>query len=904
MRNNILTCFLLVAVFMASAETKDKEKELAKNATSTKSIGTVSSEEMEKFSALNPENALFGLIPGLTVLSNGGPVFSNSPTIKLRGVSTLNFSDPLVLIDGVQRPLSRLVISEIESVSVLKDAAALAPYGVRGANGVILIKTKSGEFGKMKVDVKYQHGIITPFRLPVMVDAPTYAAAWNEAITNDGLASTAKIYTPNEIELFRNGTNPDLYPNVNWMNEVSRDAGNSNQLDISFNGGSDKVRYFTNVNYTNDFGLINPFPSEEGYNTALNYYKLNLRTNLDVRLTETTRMRLNVMGSIDDYARPNIGISTIYQRAVSIPASAFPIKTTSKQWGGSLIYKAQNPVANIASSGYVRSQNRILFADLTLEQNLNAVLPGLMAEGGMSYDNMAEYLDTKAKTFQYETGGVIYGSNSELTFTTTLNDMYMNSTLWGKLKHEASFENSKLSSYLMYTQEDAQRKTRNNHVARQSFVGGVNFASSSRYFFDLAASYSGSSYLSANRKFGFYPAVSGAWLISAEDFMNEITDIDMLKLRASFGYAGNDAMSYELDRQYYMSGPSYYFTNTNATAVSLKEGKLPTTNLRAELAQITNLGIDLLALNGLNISVDGFYEKRSGILVSNSAVTSGVLGVVAADVNAGIVENKGIEVLLDYSGKLGDLSYGFNTQFSYAKNKIIERNEGFKPYNYLYTTGNSVGAYYGLQAMGFFKDQADIDNSPAQLFSAVKPGDIKYVDQNNDNKIDADDVVKLGYPVNIPEIYYSFKLNFEWKGIGLDMLFQGISNVQINRNIKDIHWPMYSNGNISEWYYNGGRWTPETAATATLPRLTTLENANNFRANSIWMNDGSYLKLRYADLYYQLPLMESSKLKEVKFFVRGTNLFSVDKIKNIDPEVTSVGYPTLTSYFAGCTVTF
>ena len=870
--------------------------------TSTMASGTATHSQLEKSTALNPENALYGLIPGLTVLGNGGMVYDNRPTIQLRGVGSLNSSNPLVLVDGIERPLDRLSNAEIESVTVLKDAGAVAIYGIRGANGVILVTTKRGEIGKMKVDVQYQHGITKPFRLPTMVDAPTYAMALNEAMANDGILIPK--YTADEIELFRNGTNPDAYPNVNWLKETTRESGNSNDLNLAFSGGSENIRYFTNINYSNDFGFIKPIASEEGYNTALNYYKLNVRTNLDVRLTPSTLMKVNVMGSIDDYSRPNIGPGTVYQRALGIPAGAFPVKTTTQHWGGNLIYTNQNPVAAIASTGFVRSQNRILFTDMSISQDLGIFLTGLTAEAGIGYDNMAEYNDTKSRTFQYETGGVLYGNNSDLVFSSTLNDMYMNSTMYGKLNHIASVGESKITSFLLYLQEKSQRKTRNNLVARQSFVAGVNYELKDRYFVDLVGSYSGSSYLPKGEKYIFYPSLSAAWVLSNEDFMKGITNIELLKLRVSYGTSGNDLMSYELDRQYFVGGASYYFNPSNTVASATKEGQLPTSNLTAELSKKANIGIDLMMLKGLNLSIDAFNENRSNILVANSSVTSTVLGVTPSQVNMGVVQNQGIEAALSYSGKSGDFSYGATAQFSYVKNKIIEKNEGYKPYQYLYTTGNAIGTYYGLEAIGFFADAADIANSYPQLFSTVSPGDIKYKDQNGDQKIDSYDVVKLGYSTVFPEIYYSFALNADYKGFGVDALFQGVTNYSVSRTTADLYWPMQNNGNISEWYYNGGRWTVENKENAKLPRLTTKDNANNFRGNSLWLEDGSYLKLRRLEIYYKYNFKKKSVLNELKVFTRGMNLFSLDGIKDKDPEVMGMSYPSMSSYHVGCNISF
>lgn len=870
---------------------------------STLSTASATFEQMEKFSAINPVNALYGLIPGLTILSNGGPAYNSQPTIQLRGIGTTGNASPLILVDGIERPIERLSVSEIENVTVLKDAAAVAIYGMRAANGVILVTTKRGEYGKMKVDVKYQHGFTKPFRLPKMVNAPTYALALNEALRNDGLSPK---YTEDEIELFRNGSNPDLYPNVNWLDEATRNKGDNNELDLTFSGGNERFRYFSNINYANDFGLINPIPSVEDYNTALNFYKLNLRVNLDFKLTATTKIKLNIMGSIDDYNRPNIAPNTLFQRTISIPSAAFPVKTSSGQWGGNLIYKNTNPAASIAASGFTRSQNRLLFADLVLTQDLSVFLKGLSAEVGVGYDNKAEYLDTQSRTFIYEYAGTKYGENTELSFNKSLNSMYMNSTLYGKVNYFTQNAHSQFNALLLYFQEDFQNKGRNTHVARQSMVASASWALYDKYFLDATASYAGSSYLSKGDKFRLYPAVSAGWLLSSEKFFPRSEYLDLLKLRASFGLSGNDRMSYELDRQFYTGGDNYYFGNGSSVANSLKEGQMATRNLEPELSRKVNVGLDLIAFKGLNLSIDAFYDYRKNILVAGSPVISQVLGAVAPMVNKGIVENKGIEASLTYTGKVGDLNYNIGGNFAFARNKIIESGEGYQPYDYLYNRGNSIGAYRGLQSNGFFADEADIQQSKKQSFSVVRPGDIKYVDINNDDQINEYDQKVLGYSTRAPEIYYGFNVAADYKGLGFSAQFQGIEHFQVARTTDHIYWTLQNNGNISDWYYNGGRWTSENRENAKLPRLTTQGNNNNFRANDIWMADGSYLKLRSLEIYYSLPSrwIKAVKLSKVKLFARGMNLFSIDHIKDKDPEYMGNEYPTLSSYHLGASLSF
>lgn len=878
------------------------------------SVSTIGADQLAKSSALNPENALYGLLPGLAVMQNGGVAGSRNPDMYIRGKGTMNNANILVLVDGFERPLSSLSIPEIERITVLKDAAALAEYGQRGANGVLLVTTKRGENQALKVDVSFETGMNQAFRLPDLYDANAYEMAINEARANDGLPAQ---FSNDELAAFKSGNSPELYPNVNWFDKILRNYGTNSNFNASFTGGTKNVKYFTTLNYQKEDGLfdhgsINPYSTQSEYN------RFNFRSNLDVDITQTTHFRINVAGNIYNMNRPGTTADNIFDAMYSIPSAAFPVKTLNNKWGGTELYD-NNPMALLTATGYATTHSRTLLFDASLKQNFDKYLKGLSGEVALSYDNSATYWDGKTKKFAYETtniqkdpatGAIIdtiyttYGQESSLSPYSSLGGQWRHSNFWGKLNYVSTWGQNNLLATLIYQQDKATDSGQYKTFLHQSIIGTARYSLDEKYFASLTVSYSGSSVLPPNKKFGVFPAVSGAWLINKESFLEKSNVIKLLKLRGSWGITGNDLMTPNLYEQGYNSGGGYYFTNNNTSQGGYYEGRLATQQLTWEKSYKTNVGIDANLFGKLDASLDLFYDKRNDILVTTDGIISDVLGVNPSYKNLGVVSNKGLELSLNWNDQIGSLNYQIGGQISMAKNEIIEMAESFRAYDYLKRTGNPIGQTFGMQAIGFFKDMNDIANSPKQLFSDVAPGDIKYKDQNNDNVIDQLDEVPIGFSTGYPEVYYSFNLGFNYKGFGIDAQFQGATNQSVYLNTKSVFWPLRDNTTIST--FSDNHWTPSTSGSATLPRLTTLNNSNNFRSNTIWMENGSYLKLQTAEVFYELPKqsVEKLKLSKARIFVRGMNLLSIDNVKVMDPEETGTGYPTLSSYLLGISVAF
>ena len=881
----------------------------------TSSIDVAYSDDLTKSSVNNPEESLYGQLAGLAVLQNGGDPWNRRPDMFIRGIGTYISNSMLVLVDGFERDFSSLSLDEIESVSVLKDGAALSMYGQRGANGVILVTTKRGEYDSFHVDFSLDRGNVMPFRTPDFLDAYDYARAVNEASALDG---NPFVYSEWDLQDFQSGNQPFFFPDVDWFDETLKDFGTRTDFNASFRGGGEAVKYFVSLNYQNERGVLDNTTLDDRYNSQMKYDRFNFRTNLDIDLSPTTRFLINVAGNIDGRKEPGARIANIFDALYSIPSGAFPIKSINGEWGGTEYYD-NNPVALVSSTGLRTPHSREISADGRLIQDLSDFLPGLSADVAVAYDNMAAYWESKTRGFVYEsvsvsrnpeTGAITdttiaaYGSDTDLQASDNFGGQRRHATLTGKLNYVTSWGNSDLETTLLYHQDKRVNDGQYNTFLHQNIVASASYGYKNRYFIDGILSYNGSNVLPENNRWGFFPAVSGAWLLSREDFLLDNPTVSFLKLRASWGLNGNNIMSPNLYDQGYFSGGTYYFTDNNNSDGGIVEGQLAAEDLTYEKSYKSNLGLDLEMFSRLQITVDAFYEKRTDIIASSNGSVPVLIGVGRPVQNVGIVENKGFETSFNWEENRGDFNYHIGGNFSFARNKILEMNEEFQPYDYLKQTGNPVGQQFGLESVGFFADEAEIENSPKQLFSEVRPGDVKYKDQNGDNIIDQLDIVPMGYAGGYPEMYFAGTIGLEWKGLGVDALFQGIANQTLYLNTKSVFWPLRGQNTITT--FSADRWTPETKETATLPRLSLLENANNYRRNDIWLTSGDYLKLRRVEVYYKFSdsLLNKLKMKSAKIYVRGMNLFSLDNIDVVDPEEIGVTYPTMASYHLGINLGF
>lgn len=556
--------------------------------TSSYSINGVNASAFEKSPYIDISKALYGKVAGLNVYQGTGSSADNVSTLSIHG------NAPLVLIDGFPRDISDITSMEIESCYVLKDAAAAALYGMRGANGVVLITTKRGISNGLKVNVDYNFGVNTQFRSPDFADAYTYANALNTALSGDGLPAR---YNAQELDAFRTGIYPYDYPNVDWWNETLNNTGLTHNLKMSFSGGSDKFRFYTVVDYYRDRSMLKKNTEDTRFDTTPTDTRLTVRTNLDVKVTESTLLKAGIVGRLKEFRGTRYGRSAIFNKIYGIPSAAFPIRYENGIYGGSSVYGTGNPVALLKDYGHIRNVYGTLLADLSIRQDLSALTKGLAAEASVSFDNIGGMNETTNKEYRYMnsnasitsdgtlvTTPAIYGTDSETLGHTQPSKLMLRSDFQAKVDYNRTFGKHQVGGALIYDMQSVVKNSRNNSQKNQSVLVNATYTYDNRYSLNAVFNRSGSAYLPDGDKYSNYPAVSAAWIVSNEAFMEKVTPINLFKIRASYGLSGWDGnLSHELWRQSYGSGGAGYNFGVNAGGQSGgSEGDLPVIGLVAE----------------------------------------------------------------------------------------------------------------------------------------------------------------------------------------------------------------------------------------------------------------------------------------------------------------------------------
>lgn len=891
---------------------------------STSAVSVITSESTNKRSAKNIGNSILGQGSGLISLQNSGNYAGINPTFYIRGMQSLDGNTPLFVVDGIERDIQYISAEEVESVSVLKDAAATALYGYKGANGVVLITTKRGKFNSKEIKVNLDHAINFMAHKPKFVDAQTYAKAMNEAYANDGFENPR--YTQEEVDAFGSGKYPYLYPNVNWVDETFRNHSVTNMLNASFTGGGEKFKYYALLDLQYDNGFVKNPDTHEGYSTNNKYVKGNLRMNMDMILSKNTTMKVNLLGVLAESNAPGSS-AKLWDMVYSLPSAAFAVKGEDGKWGGNSTWAGTvNPVAQSQDAGYSRNHNRGIYTDLTIRQELPAVLKGLAVQGRIAYDHFSNIYENYSKTYVYGSPTVADwlngepqlgkaftgGSESDLGASISTNSFSRRFHIDASADYQNTFGAHSIYSQLKYDYEFSDEFAINSTLYRQNISWYTHYGLLDRYFLDLALVESGSNRLAPGSKWALSPTVSAAWVLSKENFMKNLNWVDFLKLRASYGIIQTDILP-ESGWMYYMqqyqtTGGTYPFNSGFQSDFGRTYlDAIATSGLTREKAAKFNAGVDATLFGGLDFSFDGFYQRRSNIWVSTAGKYSSELGVDAPYEGDGIVDSWGWEASLDYNKQIGDVKFNIGANIDYYRSQIKEQDEAPKLYPNLVSTGHRVSQLFGYKAIGFFKDQADIDASKPQLLgSTPRPGDIKYEDVNGDGQIDTNDKTAIGYSTVAPEIYYNIHLGVEWKGLGVDAMFQGTGRYTGVLSTKSMYKPLVGNTTISQYYYDN-RWTPETASTAKFPALSSTSNANNYNTNTLWMFDRSFFKLRNIEVYYNFPkamLAKTKLLNAAKLYVRGVDLFSFDHLDESDPEVFGATNPLNRSIVAGLSVTF
>jgi TonB-linked outer membrane protein, SusC/RagA family len=880
----------------------------------TAATWTITAEELRHTSAISLADALYGKLLGLTALQNTGfkGEEGRGASFNIRGAQTTGETDILILVDGQERPIDRLSVEEVESVTVLRDAAAVALYGHEGVNGVLLVKTKRGQADSgFHIKAGASRKIQFDPRMAEMVDAGTYAEALNTARHNDGLAA---VYTDSEIQKFRDGSDPFVYPNVDWKNEVFKNTASETNGFISMYGGSDKVEYYTQLDYTDASGLYKN-PDQGDWNSQLRYSKANIRTNVDFQVTSTTKVRTNIFALfMETNGVPNVNSNDAWWHLYKVPALAFPIKTRGGVWGGSQTYGDFNLVAKATGTGFTKTHQRQIWADLTLLQDLDFLLPGLQFYAGGAYDNASNTIENRTMGYQYgwnwydaanDPQETVMGTvEDKLVFNYWVDSQWRIGTLNTGLKYAAQLNNGDhFSANAGYNMKSEVRDGQSHTWYRANWFLATHFDHAERFMWDLVLAANGSN-RSYPAKWAFSPTTALAYIYADDP---DAGFLNYGKVRLSAGIQHTDYVPAEglwLDRWNNSHGQFWYGQKFGSSWGAFLT-QFPTTDFRQEAAWKANVGTDLRIANSLDLTVDAFYQQRRNILVSAGSLNSDVVGIQSSYDDKGRVASYGVEAGLRYVKSFASgLNLNFGANGSFVKSRILEWIET-PAYPNLSVIGTPADAARGLVAEGFFQSQDEIASSPLQEFGQVKVGDTRYKDVNEDGVINENDVVAMDWGSAFPALNYGFQLGAEFKGFGFNAAFQGAYGQTKSLLYVDGVWGALSdNRNLSREYYDHG--FDVAGSGAIYPRLSTTRVANNVQNSTIWYRNVSWLKLRDCEVYYRFPaaLVNRVKISDAKIFVQGQNLLSFGNIPCMDAENLNTGYPVMKAVSMGLSVVF
>lgn len=901
-------------------------------------ITTIDPQKLQMTPSRSISNNLAGMVSGVLAVQRSGDPSNNNSDFWIRGISTLgnSVSRPLVLIDGVERPINDIDPEEIESFSVLKDAAASAVYGVRGANGVIMINTKRGKVGPPKVMVRFERAYTSPTKIPEYVGSVKYLEIMNEIYKNSG--QTTPFKTEEQINNYRNKVDPELYPDINWWDVISRDHADNMRINANVNGGNSFLRYAMEMAYFDENGIIEHDP-KQAWNSSLQIKRYNVRSNVDVTLSPSTSLRFNVGGYLQTrngppLVRTNDATDTeldLFYEAAMAPPYIHPTVYA----GGQIprVINRQNPWAITTQRGYVQLNQGRIESLTSLEQDLTFV-NGLKGRVTFAFDRYSGSSVSRTKDPDYYSPAQSRDANGRLNLEIQRNGQqflgYFKGSEWGymsmyletQLNYNRVFGKHSVSGMLLYNQRNFDRGD-SLPYRNQGIAGRASYTYDRRYIAELNFGYNGSENFAKGKRYGFFPAVAAGYIISEEAFMEPIRNtVSLLKLRGSWGKAGNSQIGgrrFAYISTIENSGEYRWGVNADFFRLGRAEGEVGVNDLTWETVAKSNLGFELGLWQGaINLQVDLFKENRKDIFIQRLNVPGSAGFTRPVWANFGKVNNQGIDMSLNGRKQLSkDWAISVLANYTLAKNKVIELDE---PLTIRGTsrsvTGKPVNQMVGFVAEGLFTDKdfnpdgtlkADV---PAQNFiSKVMPGDIRYKDLNGDGQITNLDQTSIG-GTRDPQVVYGFGLNLTWKAFDLGFFFQGAGRTW--RVLGGQNWiPGSSNAAAGNILTNiDDRWTTDNPQQDVFwPRLSKDINANNVLPSSWWLRDMSYLRLRNAEIGYSLPAkwVKHAGMSNCRFFVRGSNLITFSQFDLWDPELDSndgLRYPITKSMSGGLTINF
>ena len=894
------------------------------------SITSIAPEQLKVSTSRSISNNLAGTVAGvLAIQRSGEPGYDNS-TFWIRGISTFQGAggNPLVLIDGIERDINNIDAEEIESFSVLKDAAASAVYGVRGANGVILINTKRGQVGKPRVTIKAEIAGTAPVQLPSYIGAADFMQLIDDTLVDTG---SSPMYTQN-IARTRANYDPDLYPDVNWIDAISKDYASNQRVTAEFSGGTDVLRYSFVAAAFNEQGILTRDPNKE-WDPSIKLQRYNVRSNVDLNVTKTTKLRFNIGGYLQDRNSTTQSVSEIFNRAFRHVPFAFPVQYSTGQIPAN---EESNVWAMATQMGYQRTSQHKIETLFSIDQDLDFITPGLKASATFSFDRLSSGTVSRSTSPDFynpasnrnEEGMLIITkkSNGSNTLGHSTSGSFGTKSLYleANINYNRTFaEKHAVQGLLLFNRRNYDNGDKLPYRT-QGLAGRVAYTFASRYVAEFNFGYNGSENFAKGQRYGFFPSAALGWVVSEEPFMSGLKPyVNKLKFRASYGQTGNA----ELDgrRFAYLStitddydtlGMYYWGEETNYSRVGMAEGEFAVSDLTWEKVNKANIGIELGLFKGaLDIQVDLFDERRNNIFMARESIPATAGFIKQPWQNYGKVKNQGAELSVKFNKQFASgLFISAMGTMTYARNTIVEMDEAASVVGTNRAkTGHPVNQLFGYIDEGLYTydDFVDVeagilrsDLPEVTLVSKVRPGDIKYkdiggIDGKPDGKIDVYDKTAIGGTVD-PELVYGFGVNLSYKGFDFGALFSGVGRTWniLSGNVipvsnKGVYYNVFTN-------YND-RWTVDNPSQDVFyPRLDYGTNANNNQASTWWLKDMSFLRLKNVELGYSFPkaMLDKIKVAGIRVYLRGTNLLTFSSFKLWDPELkstTGAAYPAMKS---------
>ena len=901
----------------------------------------------------NLSGSLAGQVSGLIAVQRSGEPGYDDAEFWIRGVSTFaGGTSPLVLVDGVPRKMNDIEPDEIETFSVLKDAAATAVYGAEGANGVVLITTKRGKNTKAQITFKTEHSFSQPTRLPEFVGSVDYMNLFNEAMKNDG---ESPQFSEELIDKYRQNLDPDLYPNSNWINELLKKTTTNHRYTLNVRGGTDRAKYFVSGAYFKESGLFKGNPTEI-YDTNIGVERFNLRSNIDIDISKTTAVTVDLAGQYMITNFPGTGTSGIFRSMLITPPHSFPavysdgtVATFDQERDSNM----RNPYNLLMNSGYAKEFRTGMQTKVSLNQKLDFITNGLSLIGNISYDYDGTYISRRAynpsrfhATGRDESGDLIF--NKVVSGSPILGDPTQSSSSIKRIYMDAALNYKKIikdhtiSGMMLFMQKEVHEHGNALPFRKQGLVGRVNYSYADKYFIEANFGYTGSETFAKGNRFGFFPAVGIAYYLSNESFYSERMKeiLPKAKLRVSVGKTGNDNTGGDrfLYRPTFNMGAGGWNQGIgpdgglNGLGDGIQEQRFAAPYLSWEIENKQNYGFDLgFWDNRIELIADYFKSERSGILLQRKTIPS--LGGFRTNPweNFGKVSNQGVDASLNINHQIGDLKLGARSTFTYSRNKVLEYDELPQKYPWMNVTGTRVNENTLYIADGLYtEDNFIVSNNTngtknyqlkpelpsSTLGGLLAPGDIKYKDVNGDGVIDNFDKVRGVGNSSVPEIVYGFGLNAEYKGFYASIFFQGTGNcsVILGGNTSEGWYPFAWGVDQSNYRtFALDRWTEENPSQNVLmPRLhkSGANNRNNTVPSTWWLRDGSFIRLKNIEFGYQIPKKFLSKIniETARIYVMGYNLAVWDDIEYFDPEAGNtnggLNYPLPRTGSIGLSFTF